>query len=83
MTMLRLKNLSIRAIEWGADKGRLQGEIEFVGESGKVSVTLSPADCERLLPVVAESIVTASREVAERLTQEAMGSLPVEKLQIA
>jgi hypothetical protein len=81
--MLRLKRLSIRSIEWGADKGRLQGEIEYAGESGKVEVTLSPADCERMLPVIAEAIVAASREVAEQLTKEAMASAPPDELRIA
>lgn len=81
--MLQLKNLSIRRIEWGADKGRLQGEIEYQGDKGKVTVTLSAADCERLLPVVAEAIVGASREVAEMLTKEALESVPSDGMKIA
>lgn len=81
--MLRLQRLCIRAIDFGEDKGRFRGEIEYVGEKGKVEVTLSPADCERLLPVVGEAIVATSREVAENLTKEAIASLPPGQLKIA
>jgi hypothetical protein len=81
--MLRLSSLTIRAIGWGTDKGKFRGEIEYVGEKGRVAVTISHSDWERLLPVVADAIVASSREVAESLTKEAMASLPPEQLKIA
>lgn len=80
--MLKLKSVAIRSIEYGVEKGRYQGEIEYFGERGKVSLTLSHADCERLLPVVGEAIVASSRQVAETLTAEAVQSLPSPELKI-
>ncbi len=81
--MLKMKYMSMRLVEYGTDKGRYQGEIDYVGDVGKISVTLSPADCEKILPIVAEGLVATSREVAEALTKEALSSLPADKMKIA
>lgn len=81
--MLRLKKLSIELQEWGSDKGKFNGEISYIGENGKVTITLSPTDCEKLLPVIAQGIVSASKEVAKDLTAEALASLPNDSIKIA
>lgn len=81
--MLQLQSLSIERTLWGEHKGLFQGKIKYAGERGEVAVVLSPKDCERLFPVIAEAIVSASREVAEQLTKEALASMPSEELKIA
>jgi hypothetical protein len=80
--MIALKNLSISRIEWGEEKGRLRGKIGYDGENGTVELSLSAKDCENLLPLIAQSIVNSSREIAEQLTQEAMQSIPAPDLKI-
>ena len=75
--MLRLKKLSIEMQNWGSNKGRFEGTIEYEGDKGRVALTLSPEDCERFFPVVADAIVATSREVAQSLTAEAMASAPM------
>jgi len=63
-----LKSLLIRREEWGAMKGKLQGEIEYQNVGGKISVALNDEDCTRLLGIVADAMVKTSQTLANELT---------------
>lgn len=65
-----VKSLYLRAEEYGADKGKLSGTIEFVGQYGEVKVRVNNDQGARILAIVAEEVVAAAKQTAAMLTSE-------------
>ena len=61
---MQLKNLSIRR-SW--DGKELVGEIEIAGESSETKLKLTEAQCDKLIAVVANELVTSAKELAQTL----------------
>lgn len=64
---MQLESLWIRR-QYG--KTALDASIEFSGQNGKIHLVLPPDTTQRLLAVVADLVVEASRDVASNLTAE-------------
>jgi len=64
---MKLKRLEI-AQPYFSDDNKLTGSIEFEGNSGKVTIELTQEHIKGVLAVVADALVTASKEVATELT---------------
>jgi hypothetical protein len=67
---MKLKRLQITRTEWGLDKDKLFGEIEFENQYSKVSVKLSEDQAYRMLEIVADNMVEQAHEVGKLLTQD-------------
>lgn len=67
-----LKELKIELIEWGQNKGQYKGEISFVSKQGEVTTYLDPEQIQKLLPVVADAVVSSAKEVANILTSQVL-----------
>ena len=50
------------------------GEVEFTSQHGEIKLNLTPEQVEGVLAVCAESVVAASKDVAESLTSAALSS---------
>ena len=64
---MKLKRLVIDLQNWGSNKGKYTGTIEYEGESGTVNLTLTPDISNRLLATCADQIVACSTVAAEQL----------------
>lgn len=69
MTTL-VKNLFLRVEEYGPDKGKLSGTIEFLGKYGEVKVRVNNEQAGRMLAIVAEEVIAAAKQTASMLTAE-------------
>ena len=69
MTTL-VKNLYLRVEEYGPDKGKLSGTIEFLGQFGEVKVRVNNEQAGRMLAIVAEEVIAAAKQTANMLTAE-------------
>lgn len=69
MTTL-VKSLSIYMEDYGPDKGKLKGSVEFVGVHGEIKVRLNNDTAGRMLAVVADNLVSAARETAAMMTAQ-------------
>lgn len=70
---MKLEHMHIRpfySYEEGFKEGFYRGEIKFTGTNGTVMINLTPAVAGRILAVVADDLVVASREIATQLTAE-------------
>lgn len=62
---MKLKSLYIRR---SYDGDKLNGEIEFLNQYGEIKLTLDEATNNKLLAVVADSLVDSARTIAADLT---------------
>lgn len=76
---MKMKNLWINRNQY---TGAFTGRIEFEGEAGAVTVNLSPDASGKMMAVVADAMVGAAREVAERLTAECLAATPAPVMKI-
>ncbi len=65
---MNLVKLQIERENWGAEKGKYNGIIEFDNELGKVAIKLTHEKCKELFNVVAEGIVETAKIAASELT---------------
>ena len=64
---MKLKRLEISA-PYFTDDNSLKGFVEFEGKGGKVTIELKQEHLKGVLAVVADGLVTATKEVATELT---------------
>lgn len=71
---LVLEYLSVSLVPaWDANApARYNGLVKFKGEYGSVTLNLSDEVSRRMLAVVADQVVSTSRQVASDLTREAI-----------
>ena len=65
---MELQSLRMSKDEWGANKGKVQGTIEFKGAIGKIELVLSEEDCRAILRLCASRLVEQSKEIATSMT---------------
>lgn len=46
----------------------INGEIEFVGEVGKISLNLSDEQCKKILAVMGDALIETAKDTANLLT---------------
>ena len=65
---MELNFLRMSKEEWGANKGKVMGTIEFKGAIGKIELVLSDEDCREILRLCASRLVAQSKEIATSMT---------------
>lgn len=61
------KKMNIERVTYGADKGKVLGQIYFDGEAGSVCLNLTPDLCDKLFLICAEGIIKTAKEAANNL----------------
>jgi hypothetical protein len=77
--MMQFESLSIASYQsWQPQykEGAMHGTIKYKGAHGDVTVNLTDALARKILAVVAEDMVAASREIATNLTSDVINSVP-------
>jgi hypothetical protein len=72
-----LEKLMVERNMWGDRKGEYDARIKFTGEKGTIEVPLDSEKIQCVLGVVADSLVTAAKDVAENLTAEIIMASPL------
>jgi|HubBroStandDraft_5_1064220.scaffolds.fasta_scaffold23187_8 hypothetical protein len=70
MKIQRLGISEWSSYEPGYRPGAYKATIQYKGQNGEVSVQLTPDLTQKVLNVIAEELVAASREIANDLTKE-------------
>lgn len=68
--MQQFNALRIERQQYGIDKGKLLGAIEFEGQYTKMTVKLSEEQSQKMLTIVAEAAADNAREVASIMTAD-------------
>ena len=56
------------------DEIQYEGEIEYAGSAGKVTINLTDQVSRKILAVVADQLVESSKQVAHNLTAEVIAN---------
>jgi hypothetical protein len=68
-----LERVSVyRTGAFGEDLGQLKGEIKVKGRHGEISFYLDEEKAARIVAVIADQLVEATKEVAENITAEVL-----------
>jgi len=67
---MQLNRLTVIRQEYGNEKGKLRGSIEFAGPHGKVEIPLDERLSQEVVRLCSDGIVRISRQVAEELTAD-------------
>lgn len=71
-----LEELRIERVAYGPNKGKFTGKIRFANDRNRIEMTLPDDMSDRLLKVVADSLVDSAKELATELTSECVDALP-------
>lgn len=72
--MLRLSKLMISRHLWGADAGKLCGEIEIEGTGHKVTLILSEDQAAKIVDLVAGAVVSHAQDVAKLMVADVVST---------
>ncbi len=67
---MELESLHVNQESYGPRKGEYTGTCKFKGQHGTVEIMLDHAFSSSLLKLVADSVVRASKDLAQNLTAE-------------
>ena len=79
---MQMKNLYVRREEYGKDKGKLSGKVEFSSELGDVHLNLDEEMSRAIVQICSEAIVRAAQEVALNLTRTVIESSEAEQIKL-
>ena len=65
---MELEALYLRKEQYGENKGKMTGSIEFASNGGKITLVLTSDNSREILRICADRLVEQSREVALQLT---------------
>jgi hypothetical protein len=65
--MLIVKRIYIEIEEWGDNKGKYRGEVDFGGKEGKIQVRVNDIQSREIIKLCAEQIVETAKGVATAL----------------
>lgn len=71
MTTL-VKSIYLNLQDYGPDKGKLQGSIEFVNQHGEIKVRVGSERAAQIVAILAESLVDTARQTASLMTSEVL-----------
>ena len=74
--MIQLSKVFISRNEYGDDKGKLRGNVEFTGPHGKVELPLDEQMSKEIVAVCADALVRSTRAVAENMTADIINDVP-------
>ena len=65
-----VKSLYLRMSDFGADRGKLEGSIEFTSQHGDIKVRVNNDQAHKIVAIVADELVRAAQETAALMTQQ-------------
>lgn len=71
MTTL-VKSLYLSAENYGPDKGRLRGKIEFMNQHGEMHVAVNNEQAEKIIAILADNLVATAQQTAALMTAEVL-----------
>lgn len=71
MTTL-VKTLYLTMVDYGPDKGKLAGKIEFINQHGEMTVRINNEQAEKIVAVLAENLVATAKQTAKLMTAEVL-----------
>lgn len=63
MTTL-IKSIYLNVVDYGSDKGKLTGSIEFINQHGEIKVRIGNEKAAQIIAILAEQLVTTAQETA-------------------
>jgi S-adenosylmethionine hydrolase len=69
MTTL-IKSVYLRIEEYGPDKGKLLGKIEFINQHGEITARINQEQAGKIIAVLADSLVQTAQQTAALMTSE-------------
>lgn len=72
--MTILKQLLIQRADWGADRGKLSGKIEFANEFGETRLNLNEELSQRIVDLCADELVKSARVIADNMSREVLAT---------
>lgn len=72
---MKLQKLEIELKQWGPYSGRYVGEVEYIGEHGKVAMTLSPEVSMTVLAACGADIARLTKASADQLHESVQQSI--------
>lgn len=73
---MRLEQLTITRVMWGAREGQYEGKIKYTNEYGSIDLALTHDVSMKLLGIVADSMIESSKQIARELTASVIDCLP-------
>lgn len=71
MTTL-IKSIYLTMKDYGPDKGKLTGKIEFINQYGEISIRLGQERAGQIVAILSESLVDTAKQTAALMTSEVL-----------
>lgn len=71
MTTL-IKSIYLSVQEYGPDKGKLTGKIEFINQYGEITARINQEQAGKIIAVLADSLVHTAKQTAALMTSEVL-----------
>lgn len=71
MTTL-IKSIYLSVQEYGPDKGKLTGKIEFINQHGEITARINQEQAGKIIAVLADSLVQTAKQTASLMTSEVL-----------
>lgn len=71
MTTL-VKSIYLSIQDYGPDKGKLQGTIEFINQYGELKVRVGNERAAQIIAILADSLVDTAKQTASLMTSEVL-----------
>jgi S-adenosylmethionine hydrolase len=71
MTTL-VKSLYLSLQDYGPDKGKMTGKIEFINQYGEITVRIGQERSGQILAILADSLVDTAKQTASLMTSEVL-----------
>tara|TARA_R110000868_G_scaffold211349_5_gene461429 strand:- start:308 stop:562 length:255 start_codon:yes stop_codon:yes gene_type:complete len=69
MTTL-VKSIYLNVVDYGPDKGKLQGSIEFISKHGEIKVRIGNEKAAQIVAILADQLVQTAQETAALMTSQ-------------
>lgn len=67
-----VKAVYLRLEEYGPDKGKLKGNIEFINQHGELHVRIGNERAAQIVAILADSLVDTAKQTASLMTSEVL-----------
>jgi hypothetical protein len=71
MTTL-IKSVYLTVNDYGPDKGKLQGSIEFINKHGEIKVRIGNEQAAAIIAILADQLVQTAQETAALMTSQVL-----------
>lgn len=71
MTTL-IKSIYLSMVDYGPDKGKLDGNITFLNNHGEMKVRINNEQAEKIVAILADNLVKTAQETANLMTAQVL-----------